>query len=70
MENFERDIAEILEVVKVNPEDELLCFENWDSLSVLCIIGLAEQKGAKINNKEVIEAKTIGGLKKLFNERI
>jgi acyl carrier protein len=71
MENFDSDIAEILEVDMVNSDDVLEAFECWDSLTLLSIIALTDQK-YKVNllANEVIGAKTIGGLKKLINSKM
>jgi len=67
MENFNNAIAEILEVDNVNMNDELTSFECWDSLTILSIIALAEEKyGKQLTNESIREAKTIGGLMKLL----
>ncbi len=71
MENFDSSIAEILEVDKVNPEDELVDFECWDSLTLLSIIALTDQQyKVNISANEVLAAKTIGGLKELINSKV
>lgn len=70
MEEFETIIAEILEVDAVTPEDELVAFECWDSLTILSIIALTDQKyRINLSAKEVLNAKTIGGLKDLITKR-
>lgn len=71
MENFDSAIAEILEVDKVNSEDELIAFECWDSLTILSIIALTDQKyKVTLSANEVIGAITIGGLKGLIKSKM
>lgn len=68
MDEFLSRLAEILEVDSVNDEDVLEKFDCWDSLTMLSIIALvSEVYGKQLNNKEVRDAKTIGGLKSLIN---
>lgn len=70
MQNFESTIAEILEVDSVQPEQKLESFECWDSLTRLSIIATADTNyKANITAQEVIEAGTIGGLKKLIEKK-
>jgi acyl carrier protein len=70
MENFDSVIAELLEVDTVNQEDELSAFECWDSLTILSIIAVADSNyGVILNAADVNDAKTIGGLKKIINDR-
>ena len=70
MENFDSVIAELLEVDTVNQEDELSGFECWDSLTILSIIAVADSNyGVILNAADVNDAKTIGGLKKIINDR-
>ncbi len=54
MENFLVLIAEILEVDEVRSTDILEDFDSWDSLTVLSIIALIDDKF-----KKVFDAKTI-----------
>jgi acyl carrier protein len=71
MENFDSDIAEILEVDMVNSDDVLAAFECWDSLTLLSIIALTDQKyKVNLSANEVTGAKTIGGLKELINSKM
>ena len=44
MEEFNRELAEILEVDDVRPADVLATFEAWDSLSVLSVIVMIRAK--------------------------
>jgi acyl carrier protein len=71
MEKFNEDIAEILEVDIVNSEDKLASFECWDSLTILSIIALTDQKyNVNLSAADVIGAKTIGKLKKLIKSKM
>lgn len=70
MENFENEIAEILEVDSVNMNDELNGFECWDSLTILSIIALASDSyRTTISAADVNTAKTVGGLKDLIQSK-
>ena len=70
MEDFLSRLAEVLEVDSVKDDDVLEKFECWDSLTMLSIIALvSEVFGKQLNNKELRDAKTIGGLKALINEK-
>ena len=71
MENFEEQIAEILEVDSVEMSEELESFEAWDSLAVLSIIALCDDEyGVVLSADEVSSSDTIGGLKNLISDRI
>jgi acyl carrier protein len=71
MEKFEEAIAEILEVDIVNSEDKLVDFECWDSLTLLSIIALTDQKyHVNLSAAEVLNANTIGDLKELIKGKI
>lgn len=67
MENFDAEIAEILEVDSVNLDDKLTAFDCWDSLTILSIIALAsETYHVSISSAELNDAATVGGLKNLI----
>ncbi|MDR2036304.1 MAG: phosphopantetheine-binding protein [Bacteroidales bacterium] len=67
MENFEKDMAEVLEVDTVELDDELSGFDCWDSLTILSIIALADENySVTLSAAEINDAKTIGNLKKLI----
>lgn len=71
MENFEVEIAEILEVDSVNMEDHLASFDCWDSLTILSIIAMAsETYHVTISSSDVIAAVSIGGLKALLQSKV
>lgn len=70
MENFDEEIAEILEVDSVNSEDQLTSFDCWDSLTILSIIALAsETYHVTISAVDVNAAATVGGLKELIQSK-
>jgi acyl carrier protein len=71
MKDFEKEIAELLEVDTVNDEDILEEFESWDSLTVLSIIAhVDENYKITISANDLNEAKNIGSLKRLIESRI
>jgi len=66
MELYEQGIAEILEVDSVNESDIIEDFEVWDSLTSLSIISFIDENyKVSVSAKDIIDAKTIGGLKSL-----
>ena len=70
MENFNEDIAEILEVDTIELDQELASFECWDSLTILSIIALADENyNVTLSNSEIDNAKTIAGLKELIKTK-
>jgi acyl carrier protein len=67
MEDFLEKMAEIMEVDRVKPSDELISFEAWDSLTALSIIALADDEyHVLLTNAEITDAKTIEGLHHLI----
>ena len=71
MDNFKKDMAEILEVENVELSDELTSFECWDSLTVLSIIALAsENYNVTLSAAEINKSATIGGLEKLIKSKM
>ncbi len=67
MENFEIEIAELLEVDSVTNSDVLKDFDAWDSLTVLSIIAYADESHhITVSAQEVNTAGTVSGLKALF----
>jgi acyl carrier protein len=70
MEKFLEEMAEILEVDSVNPQDIFTEFEAWDSLTQLSIISLADSHyGVTISALELKEIKDIAGIKKLIDSK-
>lgn len=71
MEKFLEQMEEIFEEDEVKLNDEITSFDAWDSLTGLSIIALADDEyGITITADDIIEAKTIEGLHKLFNQNI
>ena len=71
MENFDIEIAEILEVDSVNMNDELNSFDSWDSLTILSIIAFASESYQIIlSSLEINNARTVGGLKVLIESKL
>ncbi len=59
MEEFNRELAEILEVDDVHPSDVLADFDAWDSLAALSVIVMIQSKyGAVVSGPELRGAKT------------
>jgi acyl carrier protein len=71
MINFETLLGEILEVDAVDLNDELTSFECWDSLTILSIIALVDQHyRVSLTAKEIIDSRTVEGLKLLVTGKI
>lgn len=71
MENFDENIAEILEVDNIELNDVLSSFECWDSLTTLSIIAFAgETYNVTLSAADINNSKTIAGLKALIEGRI
>jgi len=63
MEAFLRKLAEILEVEKVEMDNVIMDFEEWDSLTSLSIIATIDADfNVNISAEELISAITIGDL--------
>ena len=63
MEEFLVEMAEILEEDSVGPSDELNSFSVWDSLAVLSVAALADDKfGVKMSAQEINSAITMQDL--------
>ena len=70
MEQFLKEMAEILEVDTLNPHDVFTDFEAWDSLAQLSVIALADsQYGVTISTVELKELKDIAGIKQLIDSK-
>jgi acyl carrier protein len=68
MEDFLEQMAELFEVDTVNLQDEITSFDEWDSLTGLSIIALADDEySTSITVNQILEAKTIEGLYNLLN---
>lgn len=63
MENLLNQMAELLEVDSVHPQDEITSFDAWDSLTSLSIIALLDDEySVTISAQDILNAKTIEGL--------
>jgi acyl carrier protein len=70
MEEFNRELAEILEVEDVRPGDVLTTFEAWDSLSVLSVIVMIQRKyDVTLSASEMKGAKTAQDLYELVTRK-
>ncbi|MEQ8235505.1 MAG: acyl carrier protein [Syntrophomonadaceae bacterium] len=71
MENFCANLAEVLEVDEVHREDELDDFENWDSLGILEVVVMIEERyGVVIDSKkELKDLVTVGELEDLVKAK-
>ena len=71
MEDFYTELAEILEVDEVKREDELEDFESWDSLTILEVASMVDEKyGVTIESKEVKGLVTVGDLEDLIKSKM
>lgn len=71
MENFNEEIAEILEVDNVDINQELKSFECWDSLTILSIIAMADERyNVTLVADEVNSSKTVKGLRELIKSKM
>lgn len=63
METFLYQMAELLEVDSVGPQDEITSFDSWDSLTSLSIIALVDDEySVTITAQDILDAKNIEGL--------
>lgn len=70
MENFLEQMAELFEVDSVTLQDEIVNFDEWDSLTALSIIALADDEySVTISRDAIVEAKTLQGLFDLLNQK-
>jgi acyl carrier protein len=70
MNEFLAEMAEILEVDVVAPEDRLDGFDSWDSLAVLSVVAMADGSfGAKLGAPEVRKAETVLALYNIIQSK-
>lgn len=63
MDDYLIEMAEILEEDEVKSSDELSNFESWDSLAVLSVAAMADEKfGVNLSAQEINDATTVEGL--------
>jgi len=71
MDNFESGLAELLEVDSVSDSDILEDFEAWDSLTSLSIIAFIDENyHVSVSAQDLLQSKTVGGLKSLISQKI
>lgn len=71
MENFYAELAELMEVDEVERDNVLEDFENWDSLGILEVISMIDEKyGVTIDSKEVKTLETVGDLEDLVKSKM
>ena len=71
MDNFITGLAEILEVDKIELNDELASFTCWDSLTILAIIAFTgENYNVTLSAAEVKKSITVGGLEELIKSKM
>ena len=71
MEGFYSELAVILDVPAVTPDDELKHFENWDSLTMLSICALVDSKYCvSVNAVDLHGCDTAGDLAVLVSRRL
>ena len=63
MNDFYSNLAEILEVDEVKPDDVLQDFEIWDSLTEICILAMLDSNcGVNLTAGELRQMKTVAAL--------
>jgi len=70
MKVFYDNLAEILEVDEVKPNDRLQDFENWDSLTVLSILAMLDASfGLNMTAMDLQKIETVGKLAVFVDSR-
>ena len=70
MEEIYGKLAEILQVDEVKPTDVLASFDEWDSLSVLSVVAMADaQYGVNLSAAELACVNTAQGLMELIVQK-
>jgi acyl carrier protein len=68
---FYQRLAEILDVEEVKPESVLNDFSEWDSLSVLSVLAMADSKyGVTVRSDELRSVVTVGDLTGLVEAKL
>ena len=63
MKSFYVELAEVLEVDEVKPDDVLLDFETWDSLTELSVLATVDASyGVNLTAADLRNLKTVGEL--------
>ena len=67
---FYEQLAQILDVEEVKPEDALKDFETWDSLAILSVLAMADSKySVTIKAEEIRSVNTAEELAKLVESK-
>ena len=70
MEEIYGKLADILQVDEVKPTDILASFEEWDSLSVLSVVAMADAHyGVILTAPELLGVSTAQGLVELIAQK-
>jgi len=70
MEDYLNELARLLEVGDVKPEDELRKFELWDSLTVLALLAFIDEKySVLVSSLDMADVETASDLYKLIEFR-
>ena len=70
MEEIYGKLADILQVDEVKPTDVLASFEEWDSLSVLSVVAMADAHyGVNLSAKELLGVSTAQALVELISQK-
>ncbi|MBD8881902.1 MULTISPECIES: acyl carrier protein [Rhodanobacter] len=68
MEEFLKEMADILDEETVKEDDRLDGFESWDSLAVLSVVAMADSRyRATFAAREIRGATTVGDLYRLLS---
>lgn len=71
MENFLPTMTELLEVEKLDMNDELSSFDAWDSLTNLAVLAFCSSEyGITLSADDVENSHTIKGLKELIESKL
>lgn len=69
-ETFERQFAEILNVETLEPDHPLEAYAEWDSLSRLTVVALAQRLfGVAITSEDLTRISTVRDLEQLIQHR-
>ena len=67
MEEFLKEMADILDEETVKEDDRLDGFESWDSLAVLSVVAMADARyRATFSAREIRDVATVGDLYRLL----
>ena len=66
MDRFYERLAEILEEDKVGPDDELVSFEQWDSLTALSVVAMIDEHyHVNVSAEDLAGTRTVSALEAL-----